>query len=58
MGSLKPSREQTELSKLSEFDVLLLYMRDVGFEDMGLEQLEMVCCNTALFYFSSGPDSC
>lgn len=50
MGSLKPSKEQTELSKLSEFDVILIYMRDMGFEDFGLDQIDMVRIATMSYY--------
>lgn len=42
MGQTKPSKEQTELSKISEFEVLMIYIKDVGLEEMGLDQSDMV----------------
>ncbi|KAI6184700.1 hypothetical protein M3Y97_00624300 [Aphelenchoides bicaudatus] len=50
MGSLKPSKEQTELSKLSEFEVLMQYMRDMGFEDLGLDQIDMARIAGTTYY--------
>lgn len=50
MGSLKPGKYQTELSKISEFEVILIYMKDMGFEEFGLNQTDLVKIGAKVYY--------
>ncbi|KAI6234633.1 hypothetical protein M3Y99_00782300 [Aphelenchoides fujianensis] len=50
LGACKPDLDQSELSKESEFEVLLLFMKQSAFEDAGLEPLDVVRVAGRVYY--------
>ncbi|KAI6195993.1 hypothetical protein M3Y94_01056100 [Aphelenchoides besseyi] len=50
MGSLKPSVQQTAMSKLSEFEVLLIFLKDSGFPEFGFTELDLARIAVRVYY--------
>lgn len=42
MGILKPSRERMEISKRAEYQTLILYLKDCGYRELGLREIDLV----------------
>lgn len=50
LGACKPDLDQSELSKESEFEVLLLFMKQSAFEGVGFEPLDLVRVAGRVYY--------
>jgi|EndMetStandDraft_6_1072998.scaffolds.fasta_scaffold3108590_1 hypothetical protein len=52
MGMLKPDAEQTIMSKMSEFEVLMIFLKDSGLIEMGLSEIDLVSFFRPIFLIS------
>jgi hypothetical protein len=42
MGILKPNKQRMEISKLAEYQTLILYLKDCGYRELGLREIDLV----------------